>query len=466
MFSAETYKERRNALRSLMISKGMVIIPGNGEAPANYPNNGYRFRQDSTFLYFFGLNIPYLYGVIDLDSGEDMLFGDDFSVDDIIWMGTQPSVKDLGERTGVANTDSAKKFDEIVFDATRRGRRIHFLPPYRADKTLLISSATGLKPVNVKDCVSVELALAVVSLRSIKSSDEIAQIEDACEIGYTMHTTAMNMCRPGVTEREIAGTMEGIALKYGAGVAFHSIVSQNGETLHNHNHEQTLADGRMLLVDAGAETTTNYCGDHTRTIPVSGKFTTLQREIYEIVLAANDKGFELSAPGMLYKDIHLAACGVIVDGLKDLGIMKGDTQEALDKGAHALLMPHGLGHMMGLDVHDMEDIGEKYVGYDLETERSAQLGLSSLRMGRRLQPGMVMTVEPGIYFIPALIDKWKNEDINTEFVNFDALERYENFGGIRIEDDILITEGGNRMLGKRRIPATVNDIEEFMSQKG
>lgn len=447
-----------------MRAGGIVLIPGHEESPANYPNNTYHFRQDSTFLYLFGQNIPNLFAVMDLDSGADYMFGDDVSLDDIIWMGPQPSVTELAAQVGVESVMPMAELSKVVSDAYRRGRRIHFLPPYRPAVTLQLSSLLGVKPEAIKDYISVELALAVVSIRSIKSFEEIEEIERACHIGYLMHTTAMKMAREGVVEREIAGAIEGVAMSLGAGVSFHSIVSQNGETLHNHSHHQTLTNGRLLLVDAGAESVLNYCSDYTRTMPVGGKFSARQADIYNIVLAANDKGFELSRPGILYKDVHLASCRVIVEGLKALGLMRGDVDDAVESGAHALFMPHGLGHMMGLDVHDMEDIGERYVGYDLETERSAQLGLSSLRMGRRLQPGMVMTVEPGIYFIPAYVAKWRAEGTNSEFINFDAVEKYLDFGGIRIEDDILITEKGNRMLGAERIPATIAQIEEFMTQ--
>ncbi len=463
MFPAETYSARRAELRARITRGGLILLPGNAESPANYPNNTYHFRQDSTFLYFFGLNIPGLAGLLDTETGEEMLFGDDFTMDDIIWMGPQPSVAELGASVGVASTAPVAKLYEKINLAVRMGRRIHFLPPYRDANKLLISALTGVRPEAVADYISVELALAVVSLRECKSPAEIAEIERACEISYAMHTTAMRMCRPGVVEREIAGAIEGIAMQHGAGVSFHSIVSQNGETLHNHYHGNTLAAGGLLLIDAGAESVMNYCSDHTRTFPVSGKFTDRQRDVYNIVLAANDRAFELSRPGVLYKEIHIEAVKVIVEGLKGLGLMRGDTDEIVEAGAHALFMPHGLGHQMGLDVHDMEDIGEKYVGYDLETERSAALGLSSLRMGRRLKAGFVMTVEPGIYFIPAYIEKWRAEKLNAQYIDFDALAPYLDFGGIRIEDDILITPEGNRMLGERRIPATVEDIEALMA---
>lgn len=464
MFPKESYVARRAELRRRVTRGGIILLPGNVESPVNYPNNVYHFRQDSTFLYFFGLNLPSMAAVIDIDSGEEIMFADDLSMDDIIWTGPQPTVAELAARCGVSDTRPLAKIDEVVKDAVQRGRSVHFLPPYRAENKFFISRVTGIKARALADHISVELALAVVSLRDKKSQEEIEEIEKACEIGYMMHTAAMKMCRPGVVEREIAGAIEGIALQYGAGVSFTSIVSQNGETLHNHYYGNTLEEGRLLLVDAGAETVMNYSSDFTRTMPVSDKFTQRQKDVYNIVLAANARAFELSEPGKLYRDIHLEACTVIAQGLIDLGIMKGDAAEAVNAGAHALFMPHGLGHMMGLDVHDMEDIGEKYVGYDLETKRSTELGVSALRMGRRLQPGMVMTVEPGIYFIPAYIAKWKSEGLNAQFVNYDKAEEYCGFGGIRIEDDLLITDTGNRMLGKKRVPATVEEVEEFMAQ--
>ena len=464
MFSKETYIQRRRSLRECVKSGGIVLMPGNSEAPSNYPNNVYHFRQDSTFLYFFGLTLPDMVGVIDIDSGDEMLFADDLSMDDIIWTGPQPTVKELGAKAGIGITKPLGELGALLETAVRKGRRIHFLPPYRGDRTIAVARWLGIDVAAVPNYISVELALAVVSLRDKKSDEEIAQIEEACEIGYRMHTTAMKMCRPGIVERDIAGTIEGVALQYGAGVSFTSIVSQNGETLHNHYYGNTLEEGRLLLVDAGAEAVSNYCSDFTRTMPVGGKFTQKQKDVYNIVLAANSRAFELSEPGKLYRDIHLAAGLVIAEGLTDLGIMKGNPKDAVAAGAFALFMPHGLGHMMGLDVHDMENIGEKYVGYDLETERGTDIGTSALRMGRRLQPGMVMTVEPGIYFIPAYIQKWKAEGLCKDFIDFGAAEKYFGFGGIRIEDDLLITETGNRMLGKRRIPVTVEEIEDFMAQ--
>ena len=463
MFDKEVYTGRRARLREL-VGDGLILLPGNSESPANYRANEYHFRQDSTFLYFFGISHADYVGVLDADSGEDAVYGDDYSIDDIIWMGAQPTVAEQAARVGVRKTCPLADVHSQVAAALKAGRKVHFLPPYRAETRLLLSEILGIAPDRLGDYVSPVLCRAVVSLRESKDEGEIAEIEKACEIGYRMHTAVMRMCRPGIVEREIAGAIEGIAHQWGWGVSFHSIVSQSGETLHNHYHGNTLEEGRLVLTDAGAETTMNYCSDFTRTIPVSGRFTQRQKDVYNIVLAANARGFELSAPGMFYRDVHLACCEVIVEGLKSLGLVRGDVKEAVAAGVQGLFMPHGIGHQMGLDVHDMENIGEQYVGYDDETVRSTPPGLASLRMARRLKPGFVMTVEPGIYFIPDLIRKWRREGTCRDFIDYGKVEEYIGFGGIRIEDDILITPTGNRMLGERRVPVTVEEIEEYMRE--
>lgn len=458
MFSKETYSGRRLTLCSKLRGKGLILLPGHTESPINYPNNAYRFRQNSSFLYYFGLNLPGLAGVIDTDSGEEILFGDDFTIDDIIWMGPQPSVAELAAEVGVTKTAPYARLAETIAEAVSRGRQVHILPPYRGETKMLIDSlfAGTLQP-------SDELIRAVVSMRESKSDEEIAQIEEACEIGWRMHTLAMQMCCPGAPEREIAGAIEGTAIQYGWGVSFHSIVSQHGETLHNHSHDGILQKGRLLLVDAGAEAVSNYCSDFTRTMPVGGRFTQKQKDIYDIVLAANNHAFGLAGPGMRFVDVHLASARILVGGLRSLGLITGNVDEAVDAGAHALFMPHGLGHQMGLDVHDMEDLGENYVGYDAETPRSTHPSVRHCRMARRLKPGMVVTVEPGIYFIPDYIAKWRAEGTCAGFINFQKLEEYYDFGGIRLEDDLLITAGGNRMLGSRRIPVTTEEVEEMMN---
>lgn len=461
MFETSVYKNRRARLKE-KVKSGLVLILGNGEAPANYTDNTYKFRQDSSFLYFFGLNQPGFAGVIDIDSGDEYLFGNDVDMDDIIWMGPQPSVKDMAARAGVSKTAPFARLADCMKTAISRGRRIHFLPPYRFRNMLLLEELLGIRPALVKNYASLELIKAVVDLRSVKEPCEIEEITKACNIGYEMHTAAMRNCKPGVKEQYIAGLIEGIAASYGSMVSFPVILSQNGETLHNHDHSQILQEGRMMLTDAGAEEVSHYCSDFTRTVPVGGKFLTRQKEVYNIVLAANNKAIEIAKPGVTYQYVHLEVCKVLAQGLKDLGLMKGDVNEAVAAGAHALFMPHGLGHMMGLDVHDMEDLGQIYVGYDDETRPIDQFGTSSLRMGRRLQEGFVITDEPGCYFIPALIDQWRAQGMHKEFLNYDKIETFKDFGGIRLEDDILIIPGGSRFLGDKRTPITVEEVEEIM----
>ncbi|MBR4094489.1 MAG: aminopeptidase P family protein [Bacteroidales bacterium] len=463
MFAKDIYVGRRARLME-KVGKGVILLLGNSEASCNYPSNTYKFRQDSSFLYFFGLNEPDMAALLDVESGEQVLFGNDVDIDDIIWMGPQESVKEKAESIGIEKSEPMAELKGYVEKATKAGRKVHFLPPYRNYNKILLNSLLDIPIANLKAEASVELIKAVVDLRIIKDKYELEEIEKACNIGYAMHLTAMKMAKLGMVEQQLYGIMEGIAYSQGAMTSFPTILSQNGETLHNHKHHQILTDGRMVVIDSGAETNMNYCSDFTRTFPSSGKFTQQQKEIYQIVSAANNFAIDLARPGVTYKEVHLAACRLIAQGLNNLGLMKGDVDEAVASGAHALFMPHGLGHNMGLDVHDMEDLGENYVGYDDTIQRSTQFGLASLRMGRMLQPGHVLTVEPGIYFIPALIDKWKAEGINKDFVNFEALDAYRTFGGIRLEDDIVITGNGCRLLGAKRLPITVEDVEREMAE--
>ena len=460
MFNRETYIARRKKLKE-MISDGIILLPGNVDSPMNYADNTYYFRQDSSFLYFFGLDFQKLAAVIDTQSGEEILFGDDVDMEDIIWMGPQISLKEKAEKVGISKTGPYKGLQQTIEKAISSGRKIHFLPPYRAENKLLLNELLGISVSKLKAYSSLELIKAIVALRSVKEDQEVAEIRKACAVGYQMHVAAMKMAQAGVWEQSIAGTIEGIANAGGGMVSFPVILSQNGETLHNHDHSKTLQNGRLLLVDAGAEVGSHYASDFTRTVPVGGKFSPKQREIYEIVLAANNRGRELTKPGSTYLSVHLAAAEVIASGLKAIGLMKGDVKEAVANGAHALFMPHGLGHMLGLDVHDMEDLGQIYVGYDDEIRPVNQFGTAYLRMGRKLRPGFVITNEPGIYFIPALIEKWKAEKINADFINFDRLESYLDFGGIRLEDDILVTETACEIIGDR-IPVTPEEIEAVM----
>lgn len=462
MFSKEVYVNRRNALKAKMNS-GVLLFLGTSEAAVNYPGNTYRYRQDSNFNYFFGLTDPDLAAIIDLESGEEIIFGNDVDIDDIIWMGPQPFIKDKAESVGVSKSFPFAELEKYVSDAKAKGRKVHFLPPYRNHNKILLNKMLGVGFDQMKAQASEEFIKAVVSLRLIKEECEIAELDKACNIGYAMHYTAMKMARLGMVEQELVGVMEGIAISQGLMPSFPIILSQNGETLHNHSHHQVLTDGRLIVIDAGAETNSNYCSDFTRTIPSSGKFTTRQKEIYDIVAAANNHVIEISRPGISYTDVHLSMARIMAQGLKDLNILKGDVDEIVENGAQALMMPHGLGHNMGMDVHDMEDLGENYVGYDDNYKRSTQFGLGSLRMGKMLEKGHVITDEPGIYFIPALIEKWKNEGTNAQFINFDVLEKYYDFGGIRLEDDILITDEGCRLLGSKRLPITTEEVEREMA---
>lgn len=463
MFSAEVYISRRKRLAE-EVKNGVILLPGNGESPMNYLDNTYPYRQDSNFLYFFGLDQPGLVGLIDAGSGEAILFGNDVDLDDIIWMGPQESIASRAEQVGVRDSRPLDKLDSTLAEAIRQGRRIHFLPPYRGENKLLLEQLTGVAVARQREYASLELIRAVVGLRSVKEPREIEEIEKACATGYKMHVKAMKMAQPGVWEQKIAGRIEGIAASGGGRISFPVILSQNGDTLHNHNHSQILEQGRLMIVDAGAESSLHYASDFTRTIPVGGTFSPRQREIYEIVLAANNRATQLIRPGVTYLSVHLEVAAVIAAGLKEVGLMKGNVAEAVAAGAHALFFPHGLGHMMGLDVHDMEDLGQIHVGFDEEIRPSRQFGTSALRLGRRLQPGFVITNEPGIYFIPALIDQWRAEKINADFINFDIADTYKGFGGIRLEDDILVTPEGARVLGNR-VPILPEEVERIVAGK-
>ncbi len=463
MFSAKTYASRREVLRT-KIGSGVILLPGNMPAPNNYPNNTYYFRQDSSFLYYFGLNIPSLVGVIDADTGEEMLFGDDFTVEDIIWTGPQPTLRELGAQVGIAAAHPMAELEKHLRKAIAQGRRIHYLPPYRGETKLQLSELLGIAPARLHEHKSVDLMLAVAEMREAKSAEEIDELERAFRIGYDMHTLAMKMCRPGVIEREIAGAIEGVAKSAGAGVSFPSIVSQHGETLHNLCADGVLEEGRLLLCDAGGETVGNYCSDHTRTYPVSGRFTPKQREIYEIVLAAHDRVAAIVKPGMMYTDIHNAACLTLAEGLVGAGLVRGSAEDAVAAGAMTLFMPHGLGHGLGMDVHDCEAMGERSFDFSSIADRAAESATCIYRAAWRVRPGTVMSDEPGIYFIPALIDKCRAEGLYRGIVDYDRLDSYRNFGGIRIEDDLLLTDTGCRIIGDRKIPITVDELEAVVGK--
>lgn len=463
MFNKEIYVKRRCELKKL-VKSGVIILFGNNDSPVNYPSNCYYpFRQDSSFLYYFGLERDGLVGVIDIDEDTETLVGDDIDIEDIVWYGSVNSVADMAKSTGVGHTAAMKQLQAICNAALASHRQIHFLPPYRHDTKLMVFDLLGIHPNQQREAASLELIKAVVKMRSVKDQLEIDEIENACAIGYKMHTTAMRATRPGVTEKYVGGLVNGVANSYGAMVSFATIFTQHGEIMHGVPRWDELKEGRLALCDAGAENRNNYCSDNTRTYPVSGKFTQRQLEIYRIVEECHDRVLDWAKPGVKYKDVHMSVCRLMATRLKELGLMKGDVDEAVAAGAHAMFLPHGLGHMMGMDVHDMEGLGQVYVGFDDETRPSDQFGTNALRMGRRLEPGFVVTDEPGIYFIPALIDSWRSQGLHKDFINYDLLETYKDFGGIRIEDDLLITEDGCRFLGQECIPYHPQDVEAFMA---
>lgn len=464
LFSKSTYVERRNELKKL-VGSGLVVLFGNNDSPANYPSNTYKFRQDSSFLYYFGLHRNGLVGVIDVDNDREYLVGDEIDIEDIVWYGSVTSVAEMAEMTGVARTAAMRELPAIVESAKAQGEEVHFLPPYRFDNQIQIMDLLGIHPSQQKAAASLKLIAAVVKMRTTKTEEEIAELERAAEIGYEMHTTAMRLCRPGITEQYIGGMVDGIANAYGCMVSFQTIATQHGEVMHGNPSPAKLEAGRLMLVDAGAETNENYCSDNTRTTPVSGVFTQKQKDIYNIVVECHDHVLEVAKPGVKWWDVHFAVCRIITERLQQLGLMKGDVEESLKAGAHAMFLPHGLGHSMGMDVHDMEGLGQVYVGFDKEVRPSTQFGTNALRFGRRLQKGFVVTDEPGIYFIPALIDDWKKNGTNAQFLNFDKIDEYRDFGGIRIEDDVLITDEGCRFIGSKRIPYHVEDVEEFMRSR-
>ncbi len=461
MFAKEVYERRRKTLLDKFAAegcKGIVLFIGNVEAPAQYKDNCYKWRQDSSWLYYFGLDDPRFAAIMDIETGEETIYADDVEIGDIIWMGPQPSIRSKAESVGVAHSAPYDDVCKAVGKAISAGRKVHFLPPSRYYNTMMLNSLTG------SATPSEALIKAVISMRLIKEPCEIEQLDDAGALGQEMHTIARDSIVPGIIEQEIVGKMEGVTLSKGWGVSFPTILTQHGETLHNHLHDKIIEPGKLMVIDAGAENNMHYASDYTRTYPTSGKFTTKQREVYQIVCDTNNYAFSLTRPGITYREVHLAAARKMLEGLSALGLVKGDLDEMTAAGVCGLFQPHGLGHNMGMDVHDMEDLGENLVGYDPDQTRSSQLGLGSLRMARRLRPGHVITDEPGIYFIPALIEQWKKEGTNSQFVNFKALESYYDFGGIRLEDDVLVTEDGARRLGPGRLPIEPDDVEKAMAK--
>lgn len=470
MFSKEVYARRRQTLVAKMDDsaaegkRGIALFIGNTEAPAQYKDNCYKFRQDSTWLYFFGIDQPLYAAIIDLDNGNETIFANDVEIGDIIWMGPQPSVASVAASVGVEKSAPYTDLNAAVAKVLAEGRPVHFVKPSRYYNTMKIASLLGCGTDEVAGRFSLALTKAIISMRLVKEDCEIEVIDDACNLGYEMHTVARNSIVPGIIEQEIVGKMDGVTLSKGWGVSFPTILTQHGETLHNHLHDKIIEPGKLMVIDAGAESNVHYASDFTRTYPTSGKFTAKQREIYQIVCDCNEFAFSMTRPGIRYREVHLKTMHLMLEELRALDIVRGDVQDMVEAGIAGLFMPHGLGHNMGLDVHDMEDYGENYVGYDDDQSRSPQLGLGSLRMARKLVPGNVITDEPGIYFIPALIEKWKSEKTDQGFVNYSKLESYYDFGGIRLEDDVLVTADGARRLGKERLPISPDDVEAAMAK--
>ena len=456
MFSPSTYIERRKNLKS-NVSEGLILLLGNDESPMNYFDNTFHFRQDSSFLYFFGLNFPSLAAVIDLDEGKEIVFGNDLTVEDIVWMGTQPTLLDRGQAFGIKDVQPLSGLENYLIKAASKNRKIHFLPPYRHENKIKLLNMLEIHPNDAASRSSVELVQAVVNLRNVKSDEEVKEIEKAVDTSVDMHVAAMKLAKAGMKESELAAAAQQVAVAAGGQISFPIIMTINGQTLHNHYHGNTIKSGDMVLCDCGAETALNYSGDLSSTFPVDQTFTGRQKEIYEITLRSHEAALGMLAPGVPFRDVHLAACREIVVGLSELGLMKGDPDEAVKAGAHAVFFPCGTGHMMGMDVHDMEDLGEVYVGY-AGKPKSTEFGLKSLRLARPLEPGFVATIEPGIYFIPELIEMRKSENKFNDFINYDKVEAYKNFSGIRNEEDVLITETGYRVLGKRK-PKTIEEVE-------
>lgn len=450
MFTTHTYSVRRKRLAE-DLTEGIVLLPGNEESSMNYADNLYHFRQDSSFLYFTGIDRPYLVLAIDAESGEEILFGDDQGIEDIVWTGPLTKLTEQSARAGIANVRPMGSLPALLQKAAAKGRKIHYVKPYRPELILKLASWMNVTVKELMENVSLPLVKAIIAQRSIKSAEEIAAIEKAVDITVDMHAAAMSISREGMNESEIAGRLQGIAVSSGGQLAFPTILTVNGQYLHNHAAGNVLQNGQMVLCDGGAETALHYAGDMTRTFPAGKKFTAMQSEAYDIVLNAHTAAVEMLRPSILFRDVHFKACEVLAEGLKELGLMKGDSKEAVQQGAHALFFQCGLGHMMGLDVHDMENLGEEYVGYSDTVKKSTQFGLKSLRLGKELEEGFVLTIEPGLYFNPYLMDEWAATKKHAGFINYDKLEPFRTLGGIRIEDDYVITGKGSRLLGKELV---------------
>lgn len=456
MFNRNTYEKRRKELKKIVGEK-FIIIPGNSESPMSYKDNCYNFIQDSTFSYYFGLNSPDLVGVIDVINDKEYIFGREFTIDDIVWMGQQKTFKERSLEVGIENFLEKEELKEIIKNIDRKD--IVFTNQYRLENIIFLSELLGENYNTINTNFSEELVRAIVSMRNIKTDEEIVEMERATNVTREMHLEAMRVAKKGMKEFEVVSALEAVAKRHNATMSFHTICTVSGQTLHNHYHGNELKDGDLLLVDCGARLENGYCGDMTTVFPVSGKFNDVQKDFYSLLIKMFEKAEEITKAGITNKEVHLEVCKVLAQGMVDRGLLKGDIDEIVKSGAHALFFPHGLGHMIGMDVHDMENFGEKIVGYTEDIERSTQFGLKSLRLGRELKEGFVITIEPGIYFIPELIKKWKDSNMHLDFINYDEVEKYIGLSGMRYEGDFLITKDGNRRLGEK-MPKYFNEIEE------
>ncbi|MEM9327577.1 MAG: aminopeptidase P family protein [Bacteroidota bacterium] len=452
LFSEAIYTRRRAQLKTL-VGNGQILLMGNDESSSNFEHNHYPFRQDSSFLYFFGIDRPGLVGLIDIDANKETIFGEEATIDDVVWTGPQALLADLAARVGVLDTAPLHRLSATL------GATVHFLPPYRPENILKLGAWLTKTPEAITAGWSKPLVESVVALRSVKDDGEIEELEKASKVTASIHLTAMKAAVRGTREFEVLAEMQHAAAMANSSFSFPPIVTTNGQTLHNYYYGHELREG-LFLCDAGGESAKHYAGDMTRTYPVATTFTTKEREIYDIVASALQASVQAAKADILFKEVHLQAALVIAEGLKDLGLMKGESVEAVSAGAHALFFPHGLGHMLGLDVHDMEDLGEDLVGYDDEVSRSSQFGLKSLRLGRRLQEGFAFTIEPGIYFIPELIEKWQSEKRFADYLNYPKILGYLGFGGIRLENDYYIKHGKAELLGPA-VPLTNTEVEDF-----
>ncbi len=462
MFDADVYAERRNKLQQ-DVGDGLILLLGNEESSINFKDNWYHFRQDSSFLYFFGIDLPGLVAIIDVDNDQTTIFGNDLTMDDIVWTGPQPTISELAARCDVARTADLAQLQQEINSAKSRHQNIHFLPAYRPENQMKLKQWLSLSSSAIAEGTSVKLIKAIVAQRSYKSDLEIQEINKAVNITSAMHLTALKTARAGEKEMEVVAAVQQKAISMGGQLSFPAIVTKDGQILHNHYHGNLLSEGDLLLVDCGAETGNHYAGDMTRTFPISGQFTSRQKELYQVVIDAHEQAIAALKPGVMFKEVHLLACRTLVAGLKEIGLMHGDVDEAVNAGAHTMFFQCGLGHMMGLDVHDMEDLGEQYVGYTEDLKKSTEFGLKSLRLGKILEPRHVLTVEPGIYIIPELIDRWQAEKKYDAFINYQKLNDFRSFGGIRVEEDFVITDTGSKLLGQP-VAKSVADIENIRTE--